>query len=130
MLWMMDWWSQGWDPVGKLWSVSQVKAQLGFAGNPMALFYHRSFLPMLLNPVWKLVIYSFFLGALRCVKAVTQRLLLPFSAIVATVALRGDCRLAKYWSVLLPSPGGLKAGLRELVGSLSAFLSLSLCWCE
>lgn len=92
----------------------------------MALFYHRSFLPVLLNPVWKVVISPFFLGALRSVKAVTQRLLLPFSAIVASVASHGDCRLAKYWSVLLPSPGGLKAGLRELMGSLSAFLSLPL----
>lgn len=69
----MDRWSQGWDPVRKLWSVSWVRAQLGdFAGYPMALFCRRSFLSVLLNLVWKAVISPFFLGTLRSVKAVTH----------------------------------------------------------
>lgn len=113
--------------VRRLWSVSKVKAQLGdFAGNPMALFCHRSFLPVLLNLVWKVVISPFLLATLRSVKAATRRLSLPFSAVFASVASRRGCWLAKYRSALLPSLGGLKAGLGELVGSLAAFLSLSL----
>lgn len=126
MLWMMDWWSQGWDPVRKLQSVSQVKAQLGdFSGNPVALFCHRSFLPMLLNPVGEVVISPFFLGTLRLVKAATQRLSLPFPAVVASITLHGDCQLVKYWSAPLPTLGRPKAGLGELVGSLCLSLSLS-----
>lgn len=69
------------------------------------------------------MIFPFSLGTLRSVQAVTQRLLLLVSALVASS--RG-CWLAKHWRALLPSPAGLKAGLRELVGSLSAFPPLSL----
>lgn len=69
------------------------------------------------------MISPFSLGTLRCVQAVTQRLLLLLSAFMASS--RG-CWLAKLWSFLLPSLAGLKAGLRELVGSPSASSPLSL----
>lgn len=77
-----------------------------------------------LNLVWKVVISPCSLGTLRSVQAVTQRFLLLYSALMASS--RG-CWLAEHWSVLLPSLAGLKAGLRELVGSPSAFSPLSLC---
>lgn len=125
MLWMMDQQSEGWDPFRKLLSVSQIKAELhDLAGNSVFLFCCRSLMPCCYNLVWKVVISPFSLGALRSVQAVTQMLLLLYSALVAPS--RG-CWLAKHQSALLPSLAGLRAGLRELVGSPSASSPLSLC---